>query len=124
MIRFEVSVKTVSELNTRGHWGRRARRASSQRAAVLGSWFVRVGVPERTQPRLPAVVTLTRIAPKELDDDNLRGALKHCRDQVAECMGLPDDRDPRVRWEYGQRSGKLYGVEVAITEEDSADASP
>jgi len=33
--------------------------------------------------------------------DNLRGALKAVRDQVATWLGV-DDADPRVTWEYGQ----------------------
>ena len=63
------------------------------------------------------VVTLTRIAPRALDDDNLRGALKACRDGVADWLAI-DDRDPRVRWEYAQRKGKpgQYAVAVEVTE--------
>ena len=37
-----------------------------------------------------------------LDDDNLRQSLKAPRDALAQWLGLPDDRDPRVRWCYGQ----------------------
>jgi len=68
------------------------------------------------------VVMLTRIAPSDgLDDDNLRAALKSCRDGVADALGC-DDRDPRVEWRYGQRRGKAkdpelargYGVEVVV----------
>jgi hypothetical protein len=60
-------------------------------------------------------VHLTRIAPRELDDDNLRGALKSTRDGVADALGI-DDRDPRVRWGYGQERGKVreYAVRVEV----------
>ena len=63
------------------------------------------------------VVTITRIAPRALDDDNLAASAKHVRDGIADAMGL-DDRDPRVRWRYAQRSdGRgVYGVEIRIDE--------
>jgi hypothetical protein len=64
---------------------------------------------------LPCVVTLTRIAPRALDDDNLRGALKATRDEVAAWL-LVDDRDPRVTWTYAERRGAVreYAVEVSV----------
>ncbi len=51
---------------------------------------------------LPCDVLLVRVAPRPLDDDNLRQSLKACRDCVADWLSLPNDRDPRVRWCYGQ----------------------
>lgn len=69
----------------------------------------------RPRPSLPLVVTLVRIAPRELDDDNLRGAFKAMRDAVAEWLGV-DDADPRVEWAYGQkRAGpREYRVGIEI----------
>jgi hypothetical protein len=64
-------------------------------------------------PVLPLVVTLTRLSPGELDDDNLRPALKSVRDGVADALDV-DDRDKRVRWEYYQRKQKAWGVEIRI----------
>lgn len=97
-------IATVSESNRRDHWRDKAKRARLQRrtAAML---VPRVG--------LPCVVTLTRISPRLLDDDNLRGALKHVRDGVADRLGI-DDRDPRVEWRYAQRKGKQKAVEVEL----------
>lgn len=68
---------------------------------------------------MTATVRLTRVAPSNgLDPhDGLRTALKAFVDGVADALGLANDRDPRVTWEYGQRRG-LFGehaVEVAIT---------
>lgn len=102
-------IRTVSEANTRGHWSKRAKRAAEQRAVC--HMATRAGGPHP----LPAIVTLTRIAPRELDDDNLRGALKAARDGVADAFGI-DDRDPRVSWRYGQRRGSKgqYAVEIRI----------
>jgi hypothetical protein len=61
---------------------------------------------------------LVRIAPRALDDDNLRGALKAARDGVSDAMGV-NDRDPRVTWLYGQRRGSTgqYAVEVSVWSE-------
>lgn len=63
--------------------------------------------------QLPCVVTLTRISPRLLDDDNLRPALKAVRDGVADRLGV-DDRDPRVEWRYAQRKGAQKAVEVEM----------
>ncbi len=67
-------------------------------------------------PEFPVVVTLTRIAPHELDDDNLAFAFKAMRDGVADALGVRD-RDPRVSWRYAQRKPKTprtYGVEITV----------
>jgi hypothetical protein len=100
-------VETVSEANRRDHWAVRAKRAKAHRTAAY------LAVPAHS---LPAVVTLTRVGPRRLDDDNLRGALKAVRDGVADRLGV-DDADARVRWEYRQTAGKVRGVWVEIQEE-------
>jgi len=106
-----VPIRTVSETNraSHEHWRVRQRRTKEQRMAVwafMGGTFQRAG---------PWKVKLTRIAPRALDDDNLAGALKAIRDQVAECLGAPNDRDG-FEWVYGQRRGlaREYGVEIEI----------
>ena len=127
---FIVQTKTVSEANLSEHHMVKARRVKGQRTAVVvdGSAMGRVvssrpKPPRKTlvwrwlsPPALPATVTLTRIAPRALDGDNLQRALKAVRDQVAELIGV-DDRDPLVEWEYAQRKGdpKQYAVLVEIT---------
>lgn len=59
-------------------------------------------------------VVLVRVAPSGgLDGDNLQGALKGVRDEVAAFLGV-DDGGTRVTWEYGQRRGD-WGVEIRIT---------
>jgi len=47
------------------------------------------------------VVTLTAYLPRYLDSDNLVGALKPVRDEIAEWMGV-DDADHRILWECEQ----------------------
>lgn len=109
-------VRLASAANLREHWAAKARRVKRERAtfslAVRAKVSARLGAEVAS---LGGVVTLTRVAPRRLDDDNLRGAFKAARDAVAAVLGV-DDGDPRVRWEYGQRREGVgvYAVEVAI----------
>ena len=109
-------VRIESEANQREHWGTKARRVKQHRQAalVLVKHAMRNYSGERP---VGAKVTLTRIAPRPLDGDNLQGALKACRDGVADALGFRDDSDPRLTWVYAQRaSGKAhdYAAEVVI----------
>ncbi len=81
-------IRTVSEPNCRGHWAAKARRARDHRTVV--GLAVRAEMRAMVPFPIPCVVTLTRIAPRTLDDDNLRGALKACRDGVADALGIDD----------------------------------
>lgn len=47
------------------------------------------------------IVTMTAMIPRYFDDDNLGGALKPVRDEIADWIGI-DDGDGRIRWECGQ----------------------
>jgi hypothetical protein len=111
-----VPVKTVSESNRRDHWAVKAKRTKQQRRAA------KLLCP--THP-LPVVVVLTRIAPHELDDDNLRGALKAIRDGVADRFNT-DDRDPRIEWRYAQAKGHPgeFAVRIDLQEAKWTDPSP
>jgi hypothetical protein len=125
-----VPIKTTSKTNARGHWSKLARRASEERGAT-GYALMRAGLKQRPQPLkvggtvllvdvlvdppLPCTVTLTRLSERELDDDNVRGALKSVRDAVAAWLGI-DDRDKRVEWRYGQqkRPRGNNGVHIVV----------
>jgi hypothetical protein len=101
-----VPIKTVSGLNVREHWRARARRVRGEREATATLLH---GHPV---PALPCVVLLTRVAPSNgLDDDNLPGALKGIRDQIAHWIGVDDKHADTVRYRYAQRRGP-WGVEV------------
>jgi hypothetical protein len=106
-------IRTVSVLNLREHWSKRARRAAEHRALAR----MALAGPLRACPCvLPVQVTLTRVAPRELDvGDNLPASMKACRDSVADALGV-DDRTPLVDWVYRQRRGKPreYAVEIQI----------
>ncbi|GEL74641.1 hypothetical protein [Myxococcus virescens] len=105
-IRFEVPIKAQSTSNLREHWAAKHKRTDAQKAAT------RRRCPEwKAGPLL--FVRLTRVAPRALDDDNLRGALKSVRDAVATWLRV-DDRSPLVGWLYAQAKGPepLVTVEV------------
>jgi hypothetical protein len=114
-----IPIRTWSEANQRVHWAKRARRARSQReAARLLVQAALVPLPPWNPLRAgdrKFTIWLTRIAPRELDSDNLAGALKAVRDGVADALGM-DDGDPRLEWHYAQRKGKPaeYAVLVEI----------
>ncbi len=108
-ISFTVPIQTESMSNARLHWAIKAKKVKSQRSATA----------YRTPPALKTlgpllVVTLTRVSPRQMDDDNLRGALKGVRDQVASALGV-DDRSKLVRWDYEQEKGEP-AVDVTVEE--------
>jgi hypothetical protein len=70
-------------------------------------------------PKGPVTVLMRRVSPsnKGLDSDNLHGALKAVRDQIAAWLGR-DDADPSITWQVAQRPGKKdeWAVEIEVTE--------
>lgn len=111
MISVTIPLRTVSEANRRDHWATKAKRVASQRGivglALRGPMMAWCGSSAaRAIPCVfGSVAKLTRISPRKLDDDNLRGALKAVRDAVAFTLGV-DDANPSVEWEYAQEKGK------------------
>lgn len=105
-ISFEVPVKTASTSNLREHWATKHKRTDAQKAAT------RRRCPQWTAAPM-LYVRLTRVAPRALDDDNLRGALKSVRDAIASWLRV-DDRSPLVGWLYEQQRGPTPLVRVEI----------
>lgn len=101
-----------------------------------GRWYARAATTKRdrggayaacleqslTRPRLPVVVTLTRVSTGRMDaHDGLPNALKHVVDGVADYLGVRD-HDPRVAWRYAQR-GEGRGVQATEIEIASTEAT-
>jgi hypothetical protein len=109
MTQFTITIplRLDSMLNLRLHHMSKHRKVKAQREAAI---VVPCGTP------VPCTVLLTRIAPRELDGDNLQGAFKALRDGIAARLGV-DDRDRRVTWLYDQERGqpKEYAVRITIT---------
>lgn len=102
------------------HWAASANKTAKERADV------RIVLTQLDRPALHLAdrpnaftVTLTRIFVGELDDDNLRGALKAVRDEVAAWLGL-DDRSKVIRWRYGQLTCERgrWAVKIEIEDEE------
>jgi hypothetical protein len=103
-----IPLRLESVANLREHWAKRAKRAADHRTVALS-------VP-RNLP-LPCRVTLTRIAPRLLDGDNLQSAFKALRDGIATRLNIDDGSDVVV-WHYAQEKSrdKFYAVEILIEE--------
>ena len=97
---FEVRVPQLVPpgANVREHHMARHRRVKKERAAV------RAVLSQQEKIELPVVVTVTRCSAGRLDGhDNLPFAMKGTVDEIAEWLGLPNDRDQRVEWKYEQK---------------------
>ena len=97
-----------SAANLREHWRVRAKRTSDQR--LSGFCFGAV-----CKEPLPVVVTLTRIASRPLDSDNLQSAFKAFRDGIADAHGVDDKDESVIKWVYAQRKGKPREVAVEVS---------
>jgi hypothetical protein len=108
---YEFPLRTQSALNLREHWRVRAKRVKAERIAAF------TYTPAWVRSQLPVVIRLVRIAPRELDTDNLAASFKGVRDGIADRLGI-DDRDDRVHWHYAQQRGKPkeYAVRVEVTQ--------
>lgn len=95
-------LRLPSVANKRMHHMAKAHLVSKQREAV--HLALKVSATPNFVPRL--CVTITRVAPRELDDDNNVACAKAVRDEVAAWFGL-DDRDPRIKWDYAQEKGPV-----------------
>lgn len=90
------------------HWSKLVKIKNKQQLAV------RMLLHKSDIPPPPLVVTLTRIGPKKLDDDNLETAFKYVRDQIAHLVGV-DDGSPLYTWGYRQKIGD-YNIDIEITQ--------
>ena len=126
-IEWELPIKTVSEMNCSEHWTAKAKRHKQQQ------FFVRLSYKKHVNEiKLPCSITLTRLASRFLDSDNLPASMKFLRDELSECI-FPEkggfymtktgkmkakkghgDNDPRVIWLYGQEKSKRQGVRIEI----------
>lgn len=108
-------MRLPSASNLREHWAKRAGRTKKQRHAIWLAWRSRklhqLEFPW-TADSAHVTVTLTRIGPRRLDDDNLAASFKATRDQVAAELGI-DDGSERLEWRYRQEKG-AYGIRVEI----------
>lgn len=111
-------IRIVSEANLMEHWTKKSKRNKAI------EWEIREGFKNASlSEMLPCEVTLTRVAPRRLDDDNLRASgLKKVRDTIADLIipglrpGRADDDKKQISWVYDQRKGlpKEYALIVEV----------
>ena len=119
-ITYILPLRTTPESNSREHWAVKHKRHAEQRSVAM--MITRSEMLKHYQRELlgKATVTLTRIAPRELDNgDNLPVSMKSIRDGVADALKVDDGGD-QVKWLYDQRPGrkKEYAVMVEIEMEE------
>ena len=111
MIFASLPIRIHSEANGRQHWRKVAERKRNQRMVA------RLVMQQHARPMSPVAVriTLTRVAPRVLDDDNLASGFKAVRDGIADWLGI-DDGSPLLTWRYEQRKERrVYAAEVAVS---------
>lgn len=97
-------MKTMSP-NIQGHWTRRHILNRRNAKIIWAKWM-----QEKPKIELPCTITLTRIASREMDSDNVQGSFKAIRDCLASLIipGLAPgqaDSDSRLEWRYRQEKG-------------------
>jgi len=125
VITFDIGIQLVSVANLREHWAKRADRNKRHRAAAyratayklasIQSWARPLDVSK------PMTITITRIAPRKLDSDNLASSAKAVRDGIADGLGI-DDGSELVTWCYEQmkRFPREYRCQVQIEQKEAA----
>jgi hypothetical protein len=88
----------------------RHRRVRSERLAT--AWALTAArIPHRLGP---CTVRLTRLARGKLDSDNLQGAFKAVRDEIAAYLRTNDGPKGGIEWVYGQGYAKQASVIIDI----------
>lgn len=115
MLTFTVPLELKTGPNRRLHWAARAKLVKAERLKVARfsdlPWVWREPAAESDR----FLVTLTRVAPRRVDDDNLRGLFKSVRDQVAAQLGI-DDGSAQLEWRYRQEKGapRTHTVRIEV----------
>jgi len=110
-----------SEANLHDHWSKKNNRRLFQQNLVAQKWYT-----EGVDVKRPVHITLIRMAPRELDYDNLVTAFKAIRDRVAALIipGLKPgraDNKKGITFEYGQEKNKQYLVKIKIEQLEKED---
>lgn len=94
--------------NARGHWSKIAKIKKRQRKIVQAALF------GREKPELPVVITLVRFGSgtRPMDDDNLAGAFKAVRDEVAAWLQVDDGNKKKITWHYDQGRDTMPRIEI------------
>jgi len=120
IVEWILPIRTWSELNKHEHWRAGHLRHQAQKYKI-NMHYRHQGI--RIDP--PAHIVLSRMSPRLLDDDNLPGALKYCRDALADCIvpglkpGRSDDEKYGLSFEVKQEKAKEYALKIQIYKESN-----
>jgi hypothetical protein len=117
-ITITIPLKIVSEANQREHWAPKRRRRRAQQETMLAHLLAY----KDKLPPFPVSVQFTRYGIQPLDNDNLTGAFKHVRDEIASFYKV-DDGDPRWKWHEPKQVRTKHKSETGISVELTALAS-
>lgn len=114
LLQWTLPIRAESEANCSEHWTKKKKRHDIQKR-----WVWAYFKQERPCIPLPCRIKLTRIGKRMLDSDNLPVSMKWVRDSIADQLipGLPPghaDNDPRLSWEYDQKTSGEYKVIVGF----------
>jgi len=115
-LEIDIPIRIQSEANSREHWAAKHKRSQSQR--WLAKYEVAMAVREwLSVMKPPLVITLTRIAPRPFDSDNLARAFKAIRDGVADALCI-NDGSKDILWQYDYQKGKPkeHSIRILIKE--------
>lgn len=114
MIDWTLPLDLVSP-NIKEHWRETCRRNKKN------NWTIRVKFLKEPPGilYLPCIVTITRLAPRALDEDNFIYACKGIKDSIADLLipGLAPGRadgSKDIQWVYKQEKHKNKGVRIQI----------
>ncbi len=113
LIDWILPIKLVSP-NIQEHWTKKYKRNKQQEWIIKTCWLT-----HETNVQLPCIVTLTRLAPREFDYDNMVPAFKHVKDSIADLIipGLAPGRadgSKQIEWRYEQEKAKKQGIRIQI----------
>jgi len=117
---FEIPIRTISVANSGHgwHWTRSAKRVKKEHEAAKLLTRDAINRVAHLFTCSHVTVTLTRVAPRKLDKDNLGNALKSIQDGVADALGIDDGSDDiTFNYDQGRRGRKEYAVIVRIDSE-------
>ena len=109
-VKIRMPIHVISEANRRDHWSVKTTRRVAQQKEFVVFWR-----NAKVKIDFPCKVIFTRFGAKLLDSDNLAGAFKFLRDQLAREAGV-DDGSPLWKFEYRQEKipNREYFIEIDL----------
>ena len=121
ILSLKVPIRIQSESNLREHWTKKHKRQKKQKL-VLRQYLMTL-----EKPSLPVEITLVRIAPRQIDVDNMWSGVKIAIDTIADWLipghmpGIADG-DRRLTFRVEQKKGdpKEYALKIFFKYEKSS----